>query len=138
MKPPCIFCANLNALELVYEDDATAVVLHEDWAVRGHTMVVWKRHVQNISELSEHELAHFASVYQRAERALLALTGADRAVMLKLGIVTPHLHVHIYPVKASFDRAAVMDIIEGRSREERDPEFVRTVRARLDFSLSSE
>lgn len=138
MKPPCIFCANLSALEVVHEDDATAVVLHEDWAVRGHAMVVWKRHVQNISELSEAELAHFASVYQRAEGALLALTGADRAVMLKPGIATPHLHLHIYPVKPSLDRAAVMDIIEGRVREERDPEFVREVRARLDISLSSE
>ena len=138
MKAPCFLCANLNSLELVYDDDATAVALHEDWAVPGHAMVVWKRHVQNISELNERELAHFASVYHRAERALLAETGADRAVMLKLGITTPHLHVHIYPVKASLDRAAVMDIIEGRAREERDPEFVRAVRARLDISLSSE
>jgi hypothetical protein len=57
--------------------------------------------------------------------------------MLKLGIITPHLHVHIYPVSATLDRARVMDIIEGRVREELSDsereEFVLAVRARLDF-----
>lgn len=69
---------------------------------------------------------------------MLEVSGADRAVMLKLGIITPHLHLHIYPVSASLDRAAVTEIIEGRVREQRDPEFVRAVRARLDTGLLSE
>ena len=69
---------------------------------------------------------------------MLEVSGADRAVMLKLGIITPHLHLHIYPVSASLDRAAVMEIIEGRVREQRDPEFVRAVRARLDTGRLSE
>jgi len=56
---------------------------------------------------------------------------------LKLGIITPHLHVHIYPVSASLDRAGVMEIIDGRVRAEVSEsdrtQFVRAVRARLDF-----
>ena len=99
-------------------------------------MVIWKRHVENISELSQEELAHFWRVYQNAESALLEITGADRAIMLKLGIAVPHLHVHIYPVRASLDRAAVIDMIEGRVREQRDEEFVRAVRASLTFRPS--
>ena len=101
-------------------------------------MVIWKRHVENISELKQRERAHFWGVYHHAERVLLEVSGADRAVMLKLGIITPHLHLHIYPVSASLDRAAVMEIIEGRVREQRDPEFVRAVRARLDTGRLSE
>jgi hypothetical protein len=69
---------------------------------------------------------------------LLQLTGAERAVILKLGIATPHLHLHIYPVSASLDRAAVMDIIDGRVHVERDAAFVRDVRAALDTALGSE
>jgi len=122
---------DLNTLELVYEDDSTAVGLHEDWAVRGHAMVISKRHVENLSDLPDSE--HFMEVYRDAERVLLRLTGAERAVMLKLGIMTPHLHLHIYPVRASLDRAAVMDIIEGRVRAERDEKFVAVVRAALDI-----
>jgi diadenosine tetraphosphate (Ap4A) HIT family hydrolase len=131
MKTPCVFCVDLNTLELVYEDDSTAVALHEDWAVRGHAMVISKRHVENLSDLPDSE--HFMEVYRDAERVLLRLTGAERAVMLKLGIMTPHLHLHIYPVRASLDRAAVMDIIEGRVRAERDEKFVAAVRAALDI-----
>ncbi|HEX9500105.1 MAG TPA: HIT family protein, partial [Thermoanaerobaculia bacterium] len=124
MNDSCLFCGHLNSLEIIYDDDRAAVALHEDWAVRGHAMVIWKRHVENISALSEDELAHFWSVYQNAERALLEITNAGRAIMLKLGIAVPHLHVHIYPVRASLDRVAVMDIIEGRTRDARDEGFV--------------
>jgi diadenosine tetraphosphate (Ap4A) HIT family hydrolase len=131
MNESCLFCAQLNSLEIVFEDNRTAVALHEDWAVRGHAMVIWKGHVENVSQLSEGELAHFIGVYQRAERALLDITGADRAVMLKLGIVTPHLHVHIYPVSAALLRAEVIDIIEGHTREPRDEGLVRLLREAL-------
>src|SRR5882672_5080657 len=133
MNDSCLFCAHLNSLELVFEDDRAAVALHDDWAVRGHAMVIWKRHVENISQLSEEEVANFWRIYQRAERALLEVTGADRAIMLKLGIATPHLHVHIYPVNAALDRGAVMDIIEGRTRDTRDEIFVAAVRRSLTF-----
>jgi diadenosine tetraphosphate (Ap4A) HIT family hydrolase len=131
MNDSCLFCGHLNSLELVYDDDRAAVALHEDWAVRGHAIVIWKRHVENISELSEEDVAHFWRVYQMTERALLETTHADRAIMLKLGIAVPHLHVHIYPVRASLDRAAVNDIIEGRVREPRDEEFGRALERQL-------
>lgn len=132
----CPFCSNLGSLDLVYANDTAAVALHEDWAVRGHAMVIAKQHVENLSELDEPE--RFLRVYREAERVMLRLTGADRAVILKLGIVTPHLHLHIYPVRASLDRAAVMDIINGRVHVERDPSFVNDVRAALDSALGGE
>ncbi len=127
----CSFCADLAALEVIYQDDVALVALHEDWAVRGHAMVISRRHVENISDLSGKEAAQFFAIYRRAERALLELTGAERAVVLKLGIVTPHLHLHIYPVSAGLDRAAVMEIIDAGRREPRDSQFARALRDRL-------
>jgi len=59
-----LFCAHLNSLEVVFEDALTAVVLHEDWSVRGHAMVIWKAHVENISQLTEDQARH-ASAYRR-------------------------------------------------------------------------
>jgi diadenosine tetraphosphate (Ap4A) HIT family hydrolase len=126
---PCTFCDETH--DAVYADDHCFVMLHDDWAARGHAMVVWRRHVENLSDLEPGELAHFIAVHARAERALLELTGAERAVVVKLGIATPHLHLHIYPVGASLDRAAVMAAIDGKVRAERDPEFVRRLRDRL-------
>lgn len=123
-------------MEFVYEDDTVAVALHDDWAVRGHAMVIAKQHVENLSDLADPE--HFMAVYRKAERALLRLTGAERAVMMKLGIATPHLHVHIYPVRASLDRTAVMAIIDGKVRVARDDAFVEAVRAALDTTRPPE
>jgi diadenosine tetraphosphate (Ap4A) HIT family hydrolase len=128
----CVFCNEPRpAAEVLFEDDRVLVILHEDWAVRGHAMVVWKAHVENVADLTSGESAHFAAVHHRAERALLAATGADRAILLKLGIVTPHLHLHIYPVNASLERAAVMEIIDGRVRDAFDQTLIDELRERL-------
>lgn len=101
-------------------------------------MVVWKAHVENISQLTEVEAAHLMRVYSSAERVLLSVTGAARAVIMKLGIAVPHLHIHIYPVSASATRADVMDVIEARKRETRDVAFIAALRQRLDSALSGE
>jgi len=111
------------------------VILHDDWAVRGHAMVVWKEHVENVADLAVDDAVHFSVIHHRAERALLAVTRANRAILLKLGIATPHLHLHIYPVSASLDRAAVMEIINGRVRDAIDDRerqaFINELRERL-------
>lgn len=128
----CVFCNDPRAAsEVLFEDDRVLVILHEDWAVRGHAMVVWKAHVENVADLAIDEYEHFASIHHRAERVLLAATGADRAILIKLGIATPHLHLHIYPVSASLDRAAVMEIIDARVREPFDSTLIDDLRERL-------
>jgi diadenosine tetraphosphate (Ap4A) HIT family hydrolase len=126
----CVFCTGVaRSGDVVLEDQRTWVVLHEDWSVRGHAMVVWKVHVENFSDLTPEDAAHFARVHRRAEKALLDVTKADRAILMKLGIATPHLHLHIYPVSAALDRDAVMRVINGETRETRDVAFVNALRS---------
>src|SRR5687767_13443231 len=75
----CIFCTDVTqAGDVVHESAHAWVVLHEDWAVPGHAMVVSRRHVQNLSDLTEHEWELFSRTLRRAERALLRATGAER------------------------------------------------------------
>jgi diadenosine tetraphosphate (Ap4A) HIT family hydrolase len=128
----CLFCNDPRAAgEVLFEDARVLVILHDDWAVRGHAMVVWKEHVENVAGLAIDDYLHFAAIHHRAERALLAVTRADRAILLKLGIATPHLHLHIYPVSAGLDRAAVMEIIDARVREPFDQVLIDELRERL-------
>src|SRR5437588_984118 len=135
----CIFCNDPRAAgEVLFKDDRTLVILHNDWAVRGHAMIVWKAHIENVADLTAGEYAHFAAAHHRAERALLAATGADRAILMKLGIATPHLHLHIYPVAATLDRAAVIRIIDARVREPRDEALVAHLRSLLDSQPPTE
>src|SRR5205823_908381 len=113
-------------------------VLHDDWAVRGHAMIVWKAHVENVADLALDDWLHFAATHHRVERALLDATGDGRAVILKLGIATPHLHVHLYPVAATLDRTAVMAIVDARVRVPRDEALVADLRRRLDSLAPAE
>lgn len=135
---PCVFCDRSFAGDLVYEDDDALVIVHEDWSVRAHLMVASKRHVENASALAPDEWQRLTSVYRHAERAALDATGADRAIMLKLGIQTPHLHLHIYPVSASLSRSDVMEIIDAKVQVPRDESLVTAIRAALDTSLRRE
>lgn len=126
---PCTFCVDPHAAgEVVFEDERVWAMLHPDWSPRGHAMVVAKRHVENASDLDEEEWLHVARVWHRAERVLLEATGADRAIVLKLGIMTPHLHLHIYPMAAEATREEVFGAIDGKKGEGRDGEWVDGVK----------
>jgi histidine triad (HIT) family protein len=135
----CLLCdAPERAGAIVFDDGRVLVLLHNDWAVAGHALVVARQHVENASQLAPAEAAHFWEIYGRAERAVLDAAGAERAMMLKLGIQVPHLHVHIYPVAASADRATVFAAFDGRTHDnavDRDA-FVAAVRAALQNSSS--
>jgi diadenosine tetraphosphate (Ap4A) HIT family hydrolase len=123
----CSFCDASEDFSMfgivIHEDDRAAVVLHSDSAVAGHAMVIWKRHVENVSDLDRDELARLYEVHHAAERVLLAETGRDRAILLKLGLQTPHLHLHVYPIAASATRADVMAAINAGVREDRPSDF---------------
>jgi diadenosine tetraphosphate (Ap4A) HIT family hydrolase len=133
MTNSCLLCAaNLSAAgEAVFDFGDWTLLLHPDSAVRGHAMLVAKRHVENFADLTDSEAGQFARIQKVAERALLDVTKTDRAILMKLGIAVPHLHLHIYPVSARLDRAAVMDVIEARVSEVREPDFARAVRERI-------
>ncbi|MBK5258723.1 MAG: HIT domain-containing protein [Thermoanaerobaculia bacterium] len=128
----CSLCDLAGAGETVFTNEFASVLIHPDWAVPGHAMVVASRHVENASDLTTAEWLGFAETARKAERVLLDETRADRAILLKLGIQTPHLHLHIYPVSASLDRAAVMAVIEARASVARDASLVEHVRARMN------
>lgn len=116
---------------MVYEDARSWVILHPDWSPRGHAMVVAKRHAENASALDEEEWLHVARVFREAERVLLELTQTQRAIAMKLGIQTPHLHLHLYPMAETAKREEVFEAIDGKRRETRDEEFVRACRSSL-------
>jgi len=115
----------------MFDDEHALVLLHPDWSPRGHAMVVAKRHVENASGLDEDEWLHVARVFRRAERVLLQLTKADRAIVMKLGIQTPHLHLHIYPVSTTASREEVFAAIDGQRGDPYDAAFVAELRDRL-------
>src|SRR5687768_1495224 len=65
----CVFCTDIaRSGDVVHESAHAWVVLHEDWAVPGHAMIVSRRHVQNMSDLSDHEWEYFSRIDRKSTR----------------------------------------------------------------------
>ena len=94
-------------------------------------MLVASRHVENWSDLTDSEIHQLGRVQKVVERALLDVTKTDRAILMKLGIQTPHFHLHIYPVSRSATREDVMRVINAEVSEAREPGFSKQVKDRI-------
>jgi diadenosine tetraphosphate (Ap4A) HIT family hydrolase len=117
----CTLCeavAGRSVDRIVHQERGGCVLLSSDLAVRGHLVVVSPAHVENLSELAPDAAGAFLDLLRRAEEAVLRATGAERAILMKLGLAVPHLHVHIYPFSRSATRAEVFAAIDMKTRDE--------------------
>lgn len=127
----CVFCTDVSGSgEVVFEDADAWVVLHPDRAVIGHVMIVSRSHVENVVGLDPAAWLRLAALWQRTEQALLETTGAARIIVLKLGLQTPHLHLHLYPVSATTTRGEVFAAFTGETQGE-DPGLADRLRLTL-------
>ncbi len=100
----CTFCAlqyQSDNPDIVFEDDRIIVVLDPDWVVKGHTLVIWKKHYETASELPQDDFRYFADMLYRTEKAVMRIAGGKKAVILESGILIPHFHMHVYPIQDS-------------------------------------
>ena len=138
----CPFCQDeVTANKTIIGESTHAVAwLHESRAHRGHSVVASRRHCENLTDLDEVEAADFLRLERTVESAVLSETDATRAVLVKLGLQVPHLHVHVYPVGADFDRKAVMEVIDGKVTDTTTAEqkrvFAELVKSRIEKDLA--
>src|SRR5688572_30233446 len=101
----CIFCEmsakNVVKQDVIYEDDRLLIKLDTDWAVKGHTLVIWKKHLINASELTMDDYLYFSRMFYKTEKALLSILNVDKSIILKTGGLVSHFHFHIYPVDSN-------------------------------------
>lgn len=116
----CVFCKiaqhKIDAQDIFYEDKQVLIMLDQDWAVKGHSLVIWKEHHLNASDLSAEEFLKFSTVFHAAEKALLESTGKKRALTLKTGGLVSHFHFHIYPVDVDTNWQTIKDIFEKKTK----------------------
>lgn len=91
--------AVLGVQSVIAEDDDARAVLALDPRVAGHTIVVWKRHAHDFTELTDEETAslfRFCRDIARAIRA--AIEGVERVYQVTMcdGEVN-HLHIQLIP-----------------------------------------
>lgn len=141
----CPFCSlfesGITGREILAENEAAVAWLHESMAHRGHSVIVARRHAQNLSELDATESERFLDLARRVESAILEETASERAILMKLGLQVPHLHLHIYPFRGDATREQVMMVIDGKVTDESTADdkhdFADRVRARLQTGENS-
>ena len=92
----CELCDALGG-ELLWQDEVCRVVRVNDPDYPGFCRVIWKRHVQEMTDLTADERRHLMAVTFAVERALRQVLSPDKINLASLGNVTPHLHWHVIP-----------------------------------------
>ncbi|MDQ0254221.1 histidine triad (HIT) family protein [Evansella vedderi] len=101
----CIFCKIANGdipSAKVYEDDKVLAFLDLSQVTKGHTLVIPKKHEENIYELSEESVHAVFSAVPKISRALKAAYEPKGLNMLNnngkdAGQSVFHYHVHLLP-----------------------------------------
>lgn len=81
----------------VWTDETCVGFLSVGPHTEGHTLVVPRAEIDNLTDADDELVAHLAVVSRRIGAAQRLATGAPRAIVAVAGFEVPHLHVHVYP-----------------------------------------
>ena len=105
MSQNCIFCQILDG-ELpsykIYEDDHTIAFLNIYPSVKGHVLLISKKHGEQMFDFSTEELKNIMSGIEQVTRQMQEVLKPDGFNIgwnhgEHAGQSVPHLHVHIMP-----------------------------------------
>ena len=138
----CAFCQIIDkkkVADVFYENEDSLVILDTDWAVKGHSLVIWKPHKLNASDLSEKEYGKFSKVARQAEAALLKVLSKERSIILKSGLLVSHFHFHIYPVDMELSFKEMQEMVGKKHRvnftETEKKGLLSDLRRAMDFGV---
>lgn len=89
--------------ERIYEEEHWHVVHAFDTSLPGWLVVIAKRHVESLAELTAEEAASFGPFLHRVSRALQEVTGAVKTYTALFAEHPEHPHVHFHVVPRMAD-----------------------------------
>ena len=87
----------------IAEDDRFYAFLDINPMQRGHTLVIPKREVDYLFDLSEEELGALFIFARRVALAIQQVVPCKRIGVAVLGMEVPHTHVHLVPLNRERD-----------------------------------
>jgi histidine triad (HIT) family protein len=82
----------------VYEDEHCVAILDKFPAVPGQTLVIPKKSIDYIMDVSDELYRHLFMVAKKIASALDAEFATERTCMVVEGFEVPHAHIKLYPV----------------------------------------
>lgn len=101
----CIFCMIANHeinSSIIYEDEQVVAFLDLSQVTKGHTLVVPKKHYENVLECDPETLGHVIKVTQMLSKRIMERFDAKGVNILNncnevAGQSVMHMHFHIIP-----------------------------------------
>lgn len=87
----------------IAENDQFFAFLDINPLVKGHTLVVPKREVDYIFDLSDTELAEMHVFAKKVAKAIQKTMPCKRIGVAVLGLEVPHAHIHLVPINSESD-----------------------------------
>ena len=121
----CVFCKIVNGeipCYKVYEDDLLLAFLDISQVTKGHTLVVPKKHFNNMLECDEEILKHLYSVSQTLGNQLVCKWNALGMNVLTnvnevAGQTVKHFHIHLIP-RYDDNEGIKIDFIDSKPTKE--------------------
>ena len=138
----CIFCkiieGKVPAVKVLDKDQVIAF-MDINPASRGHMLIVPKKHVENIFEISEDDLSAVMNAVKRCAQAVRQALKAEGITVLQLNgkasdQIIPHLHVHIMP-RWQNDRLSVSQWEMNEGNIDELQEIAREVKEHIPSGL---
>lgn len=102
-RTSCAFCREeVIASQTFFEGDHVLVMLNYMPILEGHSMIVPKRHVARIEDLSAEELFEMHQMIQKLSHAFEKVYGSKDLLLCcqngdNAGQTVPHMHMHVIP-----------------------------------------
>ena len=85
------------------ESDKFYAFLDINPLVKGHTLVIPRKEVDYIFDLSDEEIAAFQVFAKKVAVALKAAFPCKKVAQVVLGLEVPHAHIHLIPMQSEAD-----------------------------------
>lgn len=87
----------------IAEDDKFFAFLDINPLSKGHTLVIPKREVDYIFDLSDEEVANMMIFTKKVAESIKSSMGCKRVAIAVIGMEVPHAHIHLVPINSEGD-----------------------------------
>lgn len=101
---------------IIYDSELAYAALASYPITRGHTIVVWKKPVEDLSKLTEEEFAYLMFTVEKVRNALMKFLRVKKVYLMYMDEIK-HVHWHLIP------RHSVMGLTVLRARPKLQKSF---------------
>ena len=133
-SPSCVFdriLAGEEAAHWVLDEPPVAAFLDARPVFKGHTLVVPRRHIETVDELSPELLSELVEAGRRIAAAQRKAIGSDGTLFLLNDVISqsvPHVHLHVVPRRRKDGLRGFMWPRTRYDSEEEAEEFASVIR----------